>query len=174
LAGHVTHAKPTDSLAMNGFIYGAAGALTLRADFRPRRQAATKVPQAIDQQAATSILAVGLAWAEEALNEISERRIKAWHSGLNDDCLVGQAFDIYSQIKQDQVTPIRARKQTMALIVDVMDQVRSKDEEVHLEGRAYLINFCTTYVLKQHNPRPIRLRKKKIPPGVTAISPQAA
>lgn len=149
------NAHPTKDLALNGFLYGAAGALTLRADFRPRRTPASKPPHPAEVRNAASILAVGLQWTGTALDDVSRRRVEAWLRQLDVDGLIRQAFDINAMIKMDVELPSRTRTLLREQLVAAMEQARSDQTDVRLEGTAHLISFCTTYFIQEHRPRPL-------------------
>jgi hypothetical protein len=148
----ISHAKPTANVALNGFLFGTAGALTLRADFTPRRTPQAKTDRT-DMRNAASILAFGLQWTGTALDEITRRAMDTWLNGLTDDALLKQAHDIRAQLIQDRRTPASAKTTLNELIVPAMEKVRSTGDE-RLEGRAHLVTFCGNYLLREHNPKP--------------------
>jgi hypothetical protein len=161
----LAQAHPTDNLAVNGFLYGAGGALTLRADFRPRRAlpdptARPAGPDPSDDlgpnaRSAASVLAIGLSWTGGALDDISERHIEAWLKSQDDNTLLASATDVFAKIRHDPDTPDRAKKATLNLLVRAMEQVGSTDRNERLQGRAHVITFCAAYYLQEHIPRPL-------------------
>jgi hypothetical protein len=154
LLAELSHAKPTANMAVNGFLYGAAGALALRADFRPRRTPQAKMDAAEIRNAAASILAIGLQWTGTALDEISRRQMTVWLKGLSDDDLIRQAYDVRATIRQDRRTPANTTRMVNELVVPAMESVRAKDPDKRIEGRAHLVAFCQKYFLSEHMPKP--------------------
>jgi len=145
LVAVLSKAQPTTSLAVNGVLYGAGGALALRADFRPRQHQATPADAAV----AASLLARGLVWTENALDEMSRRGAQAWLQDLDDDALIEEAYSVSAHIAQRRSVPQRTREASLSLLVPAMEKVR-QGGGARVEGRAHLVTFCASYLIAEH------------------------
>lgn len=165
LFAQLTHAQPTDILVVNGVLYGAAGALAVRADFQSHHRSASPFPATAGgyHRATSSVLALSVKWLESALDDVAEQRIKSWHQELDDEALINQAYDIYMQTKQRKDTPALARKTALKLLVEAIELLRSSIEQTRLEGRWELITYGTKYTINEHEPRPGTTKSKPTP-----------
>src|SRR3954447_17805979 len=80
-AAALSGATPTPNAAVNGLLYGVAGALALRADFaaKPRPDAAP------DQTGpARSVLRTSITWTAALLDDMTYRRAEGWLISLTD------------------------------------------------------------------------------------------
>ncbi len=145
--GRLANAAPTSSAAVNGALYGVAGALAVRADFRTRR---TKAPEQLRD--VVSILGLSLDWTTALLDERTRQRALVWFTELNKDELQQGSFRIRAHLLNRQVSD-KLKKESLARFVGALEQLQSEKGEESEEGRALLATFSADYCVAEHLPR---------------------
>jgi hypothetical protein len=151
LTAYLGHAQPTPNLALNGLLYGVAGTITLRAEFRIRSKDGGP---AVDQlKDARSALTKGINWTAELLDDITYRRAETWLLNLPDDRLNGEAWRIQAHIANQPARAVtdRAKTEMFEKLVPAMEKLNDPSEKK--AGRAHLVTFCATYYRNEHLPR---------------------
>jgi hypothetical protein len=153
----VGHVMLTTSVAFNGVLYGLAGSLALRADFRnpPKRSARSAprpAPAAADSLTdARSALSASIKWTADLLDRVAEQKAKAWLLSMSDQELSAEALGIQAEIAQDRTINDRAKKELLGQLVPNMEKLTKPAE--NNEGRAQLVAFCSTYYRENHRVR---------------------
>src|SRR3954453_23122784 len=75
-AAAVSRARPTPNDLLNGVLFGVAGALALRADFRARSK--NSLPPAEQFKDARSALTTSINWTADQLDDIMYRKAEIW------------------------------------------------------------------------------------------------
>jgi hypothetical protein len=152
--GQIAHANPTQNPAVNGFLFGAAGALALRADFssRPKRESAKSATANVDH--AISILGISIHWTTEMSDALTRRKVESWLSSISSAKeLNGIAVRIAARIVDLDIPA--ATKTTMGTnLANAMEKVNSEAEGDQIEGRARVEQFCTNFIVTHHIPKP--------------------
>lgn len=152
LAAQGANAAHSSRPAVDGILYGIAGALVVRADFRSPRAAA---PRQIRE--AASALGMGIKWSTDLLDEVTRRKAKFWLKTLSDDELMSVAVEITQEIEvaPSSQIPANTKRATLRKITDAMELIRSSAPDDHrAEARMRLIQFCVVYFVGEHAPKP--------------------
>jgi hypothetical protein len=149
-AAVLTKAVPTDNVPLNGFIYGVAGALALRADVgaRPR---STRSDAFRD---AKSILTTSINWTVELLDRVTYKRALAWLSGLSDDDLLLETYRLNAEITSLPAKEMSnaAKKEHLTRLVPKMESLAEGglDANEIRAIRAHLVSFCAQVYKGDH------------------------
>lgn len=151
LGGYLIQAQPTPNLALNGLLYGAAGTLALRAEFRTRSK--ETAPIADQMRDARSALAKSVNWTTELLDETTYRKAEAWLLSLPDDRLNCEAWRIQAHIANQPARLVtdKAKTEMFEKLVPAMEKLNDPAEK--RAGRAHLVTFCAAYYRNEHLPR---------------------
>jgi hypothetical protein len=151
LGAYLTHAQPTPNLALNGLLYGAGGAVALRAEFRTRSK--EDAPIADQMRDARSALAKSVNWTAELLDETTYRKAEAWLLSLPDDRLNGEAWRIQAHIANQPARSVtdKVKTEMFEKLVPAMEKLNNPTE--NKAGRAHLVTFCAAYYRNEHLPR---------------------
>jgi hypothetical protein len=154
-AAHVTSVAIADGAAARGVLYGALGALALRADFGgAHAKPASPDTGGSDAQGALSLLGAGMSWTTSLLDHRTGDHARCWYLSLDDDALLAQAWEVYAHILGGDVPP-RTRRELQKRLASAMDMVRTEgDRAKHDEGRALVVQFCVSYSVGQHLAKP--------------------
>ena len=150
-AATVVQAQPTPSAPLNGLLYGIAGALALRADFRARPKGSLPTPDQFKD--ARSALTTSINWTADQLDDITYRKAETWLSSLPDDQLSSEAWRVQAHIADQPARAVsdKAKNEMFGKLVPAMEKLANPTEK--RAGRAHLITFCASYYRKEHLPR---------------------
>lgn len=152
LAVTLTEAKLGYGATVNGFLYGVAGSLAIRADLGSPRPGTDSQARQV-----ASVLGWGIGWSIRMLDDITRRRAKFWLARLADNVLLAVAADIAGELGDMPASEVSAaaRRATMARIVEAMRDLRSPaGEELRHDARMRLINFAASYFAGFHIAKP--------------------
>jgi hypothetical protein len=152
-AAAVSHARPTPSDPLNGLLYGVAGALALRADFRARPKGSLPAPDQFKD--ARSALTASINWTADQLDDITYRKAETWLSSLPDDELSSEAWRVQAHVAAQPDVSDKAKNEMSKKLVPAMEKLANPLEK--RAGRAHLITFCASYYRKEHLPRTPRM-----------------
>ena len=154
LAAQGANAAHSPRPAVDGILYGIAGALVVRADFRSPRPAAPR-----HLREAASALGKGIEWSTDLLDEVTRRTAKSWLKTLTDDELMNVAVEITQEIEvapHSQI-PAATKRATLKKITEAIELIRSSAPDDHrAEARMRLIQFSISYFIAEHAPKPTR------------------
>jgi len=175
-AAALSKASPTDNAFLNGFFYGVAGALALRADVgaRPR---STRVDSLRE---AKSIFTTSINWTVELLDRISHKKALRWLGDLSDDELVLEAHHINAEIASLPAIEMLAgaKKEHLARLVPQMTALATEGlaADERSVTRAHLMSFCAQFYKSEHMMKLPRNRKRHPGPsrGTGSPAPPAA
>jgi hypothetical protein len=148
---YLSGAHATQNAALSGLLYGVAGALALRVEFRTRHKGAG--PAGDQLKDAHSALTKGINWTAELLDDTTYRRAEAWLLSLPDDLLNSEAWRIQAHIAQQppQAVSDKVKNHMFAKLVPAMEKLNIPAENT--AGRAHLVTFCAAYYRNEHLPR---------------------
>ena len=146
-----SQARPTASDALNGLLYGVAGAVALRADFRVRPKGSPPAPEQFKD--ARSLLTTSINWTADQLDDITYRKAEMWLTGLSNQQLVNEALRVQAHIVDQPARAVsdKAKNEMLGKLVPAMEKLANPPERS--AGRAHLITFCASYYRKEHLPR---------------------
>jgi hypothetical protein len=155
LAAYLGHAQPTPNAALNGLLYGVAGALALRAEFRIR--AKEHGPLTDQLKDARSALTKAINWTAELLDDTTYSKAETWLLSLPDDRLNSEAWRIQAHIANQPTRHVtdKVKNEMFAKLVPAMEKLNIPAE--NKAGRAHLVTFCATYYRNEHLPRTPRM-----------------
>lgn len=152
LAAYLAGVPPSSRPVIDGFFYGIAGTLAVRADFRSGHGSTRTSP---DIRAAASLLGKGIEWSTAALDEITRRRAKRWLEHRTDNELLSLALDMVNEIKMDKVIPAPAKTAIGKQALGAMTALNcAKDSQQNAEGRSRLTYFCLELMVHRHMAKP--------------------
>ena len=147
-------AQPTSNDFLDGVLYGLAGALAFRADFRITQRRANSYARKTAQgqlSDALSVLSLGLQWVSDALDGWTRRRVEVWLSGLGRRHLSRLAFRVSSRISADLEIPTSAKKTFQDSLVPALEDLNNSDPETSDAGRQRLEGFLAQLIIDYHH-----------------------
>jgi hypothetical protein len=151
LAAYLARVPSSASPVIDGFFYGIAGTLTVRADFRSGHG----IRHPPEVRAAASLLGKGIEWSTAALDEITRRRAKRWLERRHDNELLRLALDLVNEIKTDKRIPPQTKTAIGKQALAAMSALTSaQDTSQNGEGRSRLTYFCLELMVNRHMAKP--------------------
>jgi hypothetical protein len=151
LIAYLAKVPPSPVPAIDGFFYGTAGALAVRADFRSQHHRTQR-----EVQTAASLLGKGIEWCTAMLRDLTQERAKQWLNSRDDFTLLNVSNDIIQEIKARSDIPSRAKTNMVRGEVEAMRKLAagSTADDERAVARAQLVYFCRNYMVGEHHIRP--------------------
>lgn len=144
IIAHLSKAAPTGNVFLNGFFYGIAGALAVRADFRSR----PKNMDPDDIQDAKSLLTTSINWVTDLLDDCSHRRAEQWLRSLDSGEIILQAHRISAYIANLPAIKMTdtAKVDYYARLVPLMEiLINSPSGDDRIGAQEQIIRFCALF-----------------------------
>lgn len=150
LVGWLAGVQPTPVEAVNGLIYGAAGALAIGAQVKGRPSKETG-----DLRDVKSLLIRLLEYIENALDELTCDKAAQWLRTKTSRELVIAAWQIEARVMNEKMTT-GAKKVILDRIVPAMEAIFDDKLEESDRGRRQeqLMDFCVRYYVSEHLGKP--------------------
>jgi hypothetical protein len=150
-AAYLSGAEPTVLPDLNGVLFGLAGAVATRADFKsgPKRRF-TNSPELRD---AASALGFGITWISQLLDTLARHQAEQWYTNLPDSQLIQQAVRLQSHINarpRGEIENGTKKKMIKNLTATLM---LLKDPETVVQARTQLTTYCSNIAVGEHVPR---------------------
>ncbi len=153
MVAYLAQVPPSPVAAIDGFFYGVAGALAVRADFRGQRP---RTPREV--QTAASLLGKGIEWCTGMLHDLTQERTKRWLNSLDDFTLLKVSNDLIQEINARVDLAARAKTSMVKGQVEAMRKLAAgsiADDGERAGTRGQLVYFCLNYMLGEHHIRPV-------------------
>ena len=146
----LSNARPTSSLALNGLLYGAAGTLALRADFR----SGTSQRSGSRMSEMKSLLGLALAWITSMLDEATRRTAQRWFASRDDDGMRTSALQLKAHLFSSTASK-KVRDEFLEQFVPPLENLKGTNGESREEARFQLAAFAADYCIAQHQDKPL-------------------
>lgn len=183
LLGWLTNFQPTSIVWLNGFFYGAAGALAIGAQVKGQPKSLKGAGELRDVQ---SLLLRMLSRIEQSLDELTYQRAKSWLKSQKSSREIALAVgEIKAYIEHEESLKNRRRVLLDSLIVPTLEALAGATEVSKAnEYQGQLIEFSARFYVNQHLPKPklvmptaIRPRTRKakvVDPQLDELQPASA
>lgn len=155
-AATLSKASPTGSPAMNGILYGLAGALALRADLRagPAGQGESEHSHLTNGPLSGSRSALGLAltWTTTGLYDKTRHSAESWYRARSNDELIGESQRLKAYLLEAGVSE-EFKIEFLKRLTEAVTKLRSTDSSKQREGRILLSTFAASYCAGEYVPK---------------------
>jgi hypothetical protein len=152
VAAEFSGASLSDNLALSGFFFGVVGALAVRADFAVGSSNKATNIGSPEVRNSLSFVREAVQWTSGLLDVRASSVASRWYRSLADDQLKAKAYRLDSHIAaRDDITDEVKKIQQDELI----DGMRTMNDDARrVEGRTRVVQFCSSYSIKQHLSKP--------------------
>lgn len=155
LAALLAHAQPTGNHLADGFLFGAGGALAVRADVGSPDRSWRRSPTDADRtKQAASILGLVLHWTTEMLDELTRRRVEAWLSTLEAPGELNRAARQVALRLAETSLPAATKRASGENLATAMSDLNSTDAALREDARDRIEYFCANFMIQNHLPKP--------------------
>lgn len=154
-AALLSNARPTSNLVVNGLLYGSAGALALRADFRSGAAQRARANRGSDASFSEmrSLLGLALGWVTSMLDEATRRTAQRWFASRQDDDETRRAALQLKAHLFASSPSARVKEQFLERFAPPLEALKGSSEEAQ-EARFQLAAFAADYCVAQHLDKP--------------------
>lgn len=157
----LANADPPGGLLANGFFYGVAGALALRADFSLGKPApgGTQDISVVDNSSnpqvkgALAALGAAMGWAHDFFNMRASRAVENWYRRLDQPSVLEMASRISTKIQELPIDDA-AKVVQLKSFAPAAAKMRGADATAAAEASHTMIQFCVNYTCLEQLAKP--------------------